>query len=113
MNQESLQPKRVLVFNSSKRLIAIVNSALAAGKISGVSPQSVYYACVGRNIAAGKHYYRHLPDDIEITMGDLGNLKLGEYDELCGITREVYPTNRMTRVGKKYNKTKKLEKHEN
>jgi hypothetical protein len=44
---------------------------------------------------------------------DLGNLKLEEYDKLCGVERKVYPDSKMERKGMKYNnkqiKTNKYE----
>lgn len=55
-------------------------------------------------------YYRTLPDDIEITLDDLGVLRLEEYDQLCGVERKIYETKNMTRVGMKYNKKPKTPK---
>jgi hypothetical protein len=99
--------KQVLVFNSCKRFISIFYSALAAAKAFELHTQSIHYACTGRCIAAGKFYFRHLSDEIEITLEDLGNLKLDEYDQLCGVERKVYPNSKMERKGMKYNKQTK------
>ena len=100
-----LPARRVLVFNSCKRLVAIFGSGMATAKAMGIHPQSVYNACVGRNVATQKHYFRHLQDDIEVTNEDLGVLNVVEYDNLCGVERKVYPTNKM----KSESKTKKQE----
>lgn len=96
--------KQILVFNSCKRLVSVFHSTLAAAKALGVHTQSIHYACTGRCIAVGKLYFRHLSDEIEITFEDLGKLKLGEYDELCGVERKVYPNSKMERKGMKYSK---------
>lgn len=101
------EAKRILLFNSSKRFVGIFQSSMQAAKALGTHTQSVHNACTGRCIAVGKSYLRHLSDDIEISFDDLGTLKLEEYDELCGVNRKVYPTNKMTRKGMKYNTTKK------
>lgn len=101
-NFSNTDAKRVLAFNSCKRLIGVFQSALAAAKALDVHTQSVHYACTGRCIAVGKLYLRHLPDQIEITFEDLGQLRLEEYDKLCGVERKVYPTNKMERKGMKY-----------
>ena len=98
--------KQVLVFNSCKRLVGIFHSALAAAKTLNVHTQSVHYACTGRCIAVNKVYLRHLSNEVEVTFDDFGSLKLEEYDELCGVERKVYPTNKMERKGMKYNKRK-------
>jgi hypothetical protein len=98
--------KQVLVFNSTKKLIAVFYSALATAKALGTHTQSVHYACTGKCIAIDKLYMRHLFNEIEITFEDLGKLRLEEYDELCGIKRKVYPNRKMRRKGMKYNKNK-------
>lgn len=109
-NFSDINAKRVLVFNSCKRLVAIFQSSLAAAKALGAHTQSVHYACTGRCIALGKLYLRHLSDEIEITFEDLGKLRLEEYDSLCGVERKVYPTNKMERKGMKYKQQLKTDK---
>lgn len=37
-------------------------------------------------------------------VSDIGSLKLEEYDKLCGIERQTYPTMAMNRKKWKYNK---------
>ena len=39
-----------------------------------------------------------------IELSDIGSLKLEEYDKLCGIERQTYPTMAMNRKKWKYNK---------
>lgn len=98
--------KKVLVFDNCKKLVGITNSITGASKITSISAQSISHACTGRNVASGRFYFRHLLDQIEVTTEDLGALKLVEYDQLCGIERPMYKTNKMTRKGCKYNKEK-------
>jgi hypothetical protein len=109
--------KRVLIFNPSKRLIAIVGSARAAAKMLGINIQPIHYACTGKCISSNGFYFRHLSDDIEITLEDLGVLKVDEYDQLCGIERRVFKNRSMSRAGMKYKKhyvlPKNIEENEN
>jgi hypothetical protein len=93
---------RVLVFNSRKKLIATYHSSLCAAKMLRVTPNSIRSACTGKTIAVKGHYFRYLPDDIEVTFEDLGVLTVNEYDDLCGVDRKVFPNARMSRVGMKY-----------
>jgi hypothetical protein len=104
---DDTEAKTVLVFNEHKRFISVFHSTLAAAKMLKTHTQSIHYACTGRCIATNGLYFRQLPDEIEVTLEDLGSLKLDEYDKLCGVNRKVYPTSKMTRHGMKYNKHKK------
>ena len=100
------KPKRILVFNPLKRLIAIFQSSLAAAKAFDIRPTSIHYVCTGECISSHNLYFRHLQDDVEVTFEDLGTLRLEEYDKLCGVERKYYSTKRMDRTGMKYNKNK-------
>lgn len=107
MSKISTEATRILVFNPLKRLIAIFQSTVSAGKALGIKSQSIHYVCIGKNISCQGLYFRHLSDEIEVTLDDLGTLKLEEYDKLCGVERKIYKTKNMTRVGMKYNKQPK------
>lgn len=104
------QSYRVLVFNPLKRLIGIFQSVTAASKAFGTTATNVHYACSGRSISCCNLYFRHLDDKVEVTFEDLGQLRLEEYDQLCGVTRKYYQTKAMNRTGMKYNKS--TNKHE-
>lgn len=106
MSKISSNPSRILVFNPLKRLTSISNSVLSTAKDFNTLPQSIHYACTGRCISCQGRYFRYLQDDIEVTIEDLGVLKLEAYDKLCGIERKVYRTKRMDRTGMKYNTNK-------
>ncbi len=99
-------PTRILVFNPLKRLVAIFQSSFSAARAFGIRPQSIHYASTGVCISCNNLYFRHLKDDIEVTIEDLGTLRLEEYDKLCGVERKYYKTQRMDRTGMKYNKNK-------
>lgn len=101
----------VLVFNPLKRLIGSFHSLTAAATAFKTSNSSIYQACVGPCISSCGLYFRFLPPDIEIDENkDYGTLKLEDYDKLCGVTREYYPTASMSRKGMKYNKNKQSKK---
>lgn len=63
-----------------------------AAKISGLKPGNISKACVGTLISNGMYYFRYIGSDVEIELSDIGSLKLEEYDKLCGIERQTYPT---------------------
>lgn len=107
MGRISDKPCRILVFNSLKRLIAIFQSVSATAKTFNTYSQSIHYACSGRCISCQGLYFRHLMDNIEVTLDDLGTLKLEEYDQLCGVERKIYKTKNMSRIGMKYKKKNK------
>lgn len=107
MNKISTIPSRTLVFNSRKKLIAILQSNTAASNVFNAKVQAIHCACVGRCISCKGYYFRNLDSSVEISLEDLGSLRLEEYDELCGINRKVYKNTMMTRKGMKYNKKNK------
>ena len=104
MSKPNPKPCRILVFTPLKRLIAIFHSVNSAAKAFGANVQSIHYACTGTCIAAKGYYFRHLQDNIEVTLDDLGTLRLEEYDALCGVERKIYRTKKMNRIGMKYKK---------
>lgn len=93
-----------MVFNPSKKLIAIFCSANATAKTFCMNVQPIHYACTGECVSSNGMYFRYLDPEIEVTLDDLGTLKLEEYDELCGVKRKVYKTKSMSRAGMKYRK---------
>lgn len=97
------KPNRVLIFSSRKKLIAICQSEHMVAKAFKLSTQAIHYACTGRCMSSQGMYFRHLYDDIEVTLEDFDTLTVEEYDQLCGVERKVYKTRHMTRVGMKYN----------
>lgn len=107
MGRISTRPTRILVFSSLKRLVGIFQSVTSTAKAFGARSQSIHYACNGTCISCQGLYFRHLQDDIEVTLDDLGVLKLDEYDKLCGVERKVYRNKNMTRAGMKYKKKPK------
>jgi len=103
------EPKRILVFNPLKRLVAIFQSLNATANAFNCRPQSIHCACSGESISCNRLYFRILEDDIEVTFDDLGVLRVEEYDKLCGIERKYYKNSKMVRKGMKYKKNKNKE----
>jgi hypothetical protein len=93
---------RVLVFNPSKKLVAMFVSQLEAAKSLETTPQVIHAAITGKSIACKKLYLRTWPDDIEVLPEDWGNLRLEAFDDLCGVERKVFANRKMSRVGMKY-----------
>ncbi len=98
------EARRILVFNSAKRLVAICQSVNATAEMFGVTTQAIFYVCSGKSISCNRYYFRHLEEDIEVTLDDLGTLNVQTYDQLCGKERPVYPNSKMSRKGMKYKK---------
>jgi hypothetical protein len=101
------EPKNVLIFNGTRVLIAIVRSLRSASLLSGSNLQSISFSCTGRYISTGGFYFRHLNADIEVETGDLDNLKLEEYDKLCGVTRRYHSVREMAHRRSAYEKKNK------
>ena len=96
--KSKLKPaKQVLIFNSTKTLIAIARSVRSACEITNGNLQSISFACTGRLIASDGLYFRHLDDRIEISMEDLGSLQLTDYDKLCGSERKYHTMHEMAK----------------
>ncbi len=84
------QPKNVLVFNGARVLVAIFRSLQSVTQLSGANLQSISFCCTGKYISAGGYYYRHINPNVIIDLTDLDNLKLEEYDKLCGEERRYH-----------------------
>ena len=105
-----VRPKVVLIFNGAKHLIAITRSIRSATELTKGSRSSISACCIGKHKSSGDFYFRHLHDDVEIEISDLGTLLLAEYDELCGVERDYYTMKEMVkkRVRKEIKKQKKV-----
>jgi hypothetical protein len=90
-------PKSVLVFNGARVLIAVVRSLHSASTFSGGNLQAISFCCTGKYVSTGGFYFRHVHPNIEIEMGDLDNLKLEDYDEMCGTNRRYHTVREMAR----------------
>ncbi|GAB6121390.1 hypothetical protein [Dysgonomonas termitidis] len=91
------EPKQVLIFNNAKVLIAIVRSLHAASELSFCNLQAISFCCLGKYISTGGYYFRHVHPDIAIEPEDLDNLKLEEYDRMCGEERLYYSSRQLAR----------------
>ena len=96
-NSQFQLPKKVLIFNSSRVLIAMARSLHSASELTGGNLQSISFSCTGRYVSAGGYYYRHIHPDIHISMEDLDVLKLPDYDARCGVKRRYHSLREMNR----------------
>lgn len=107
-NSALIPSKKILIFAPSLRLVAIVRSVrsaaeLMAGNNGNCSAVNISNAAIGKQYTAKGWHIRHLMDDkVEITVDDIGVLKLHEYDHLAGIDRE-YPSSMFVRRKKVLN----------
>lgn len=102
-----LPSKQVLVFNGAYVLIAIVRSVHGASEFSGINLQAISFACTGKYVATGGFYFRHTHPDVEIEISDIDQLKLQEYDRLCGFSRRYFSTREMAHKRQAYNERRK------
>lgn len=98
-----LPSKTVLVFNGAYVLIAIIRSLHSAADFSDINLQAISFACTGKYVASGGFYFRHAHPDVQIEMADLDNLRLQEYDRLCGATRRYFSVREMAHKRQAYN----------
>ncbi|MCS3182639.1 hypothetical protein NXU83_14015 [Bacteroides thetaiotaomicron] len=89
-NNSFKSAQRVLIFDGTGRFVSRVGSMQAASKLSFVKPQSVSFACSGKYISAGGFYYRRENSNVKLEDEDWNNLKLAEYDKLCGEKRAYH-----------------------
>ena len=104
------RPKVVLIFNGAQILIGITRSLHSAAELTNGNTQAISFCCTGRRKTSGGFYFRHLHDDVEIEMSDLGALLLREYDKLCGEERDYYTVRQMAH--KRENKKAKRKEQE-
>ena len=94
-------PNIVLVFNKSRVLVAIFRSLHCAAELVHGNLQSMSNCCIGKYINSGGLYYRYLHPNVLIDLDDLDNLKLEEYDKLCGVKRKYISRREMNSRRKK------------
>ena len=91
------EPKNVLVFNGARILIAIVRSLHSAAEFSTCNLQAISFSCTGKYISTGGFYFRHFHPEIEIEIQGLDNLKLEEFDIMCGQKRRYHSVRDMAK----------------
>ena len=84
-------PTIVLIFNSARVLVAIMRSVHCVAELTHNNLQSISHCCTGRYTHSRGYYFRHLHPDVLIDLDDLDNLRLEEYDKLCGTKRKYLP----------------------
>ena len=84
-------PTIVLIFNSARVLVAIMRSVHCVAELTHNNLQSISHCCTGRYTHSRGYYFRHLHPDVLIDLDDLDNLRLEEYDKLCGTKQKYLP----------------------
>ena len=105
-------PKVVLVFNDTRKLIAIVRSLHTTSEIMFGCLQSISFCCTGKYIQSCGYYFRHLDPRVLIEIEDLDSLTVDEYDRICGKERKYYTQRVMNckwQHGQKLRKAKEKE----
>lgn len=94
------EPRIILVFNRARLLIGISRSLYATADMTMGNIQAISFCCQGKYIYTGGFYYRYLHPDVLLELDDLGELRLEEYDRLCGETRQYRPIKDLKRRAK-------------
>lgn len=89
--------KGVLVFDGAGKFVCRAYSLQAAAKIHFVEAQAVSFACSGKYTCAGAYYFRIENENVRIDEEDWGNLRIRDYDKLCGEKRNYHTPKMMTR----------------
>lgn len=105
-------PKVVLVFNSTRKLIAIIRSLHTASEIMFGNLQSMSCCCTGKYSQSCGYYFRHLDPRVLIEIDDLDSLTVDEYDRICGKERKYYSLRTMSRKWRNAEKLRKAKKRE-
>lgn len=104
------EPKHVLIFNAAKVLIAITRSLHSAAQLTLGNVQAISFCCTGKYVTSGGYYFRHVHPNVLIELEDLDNLKLEEYDVMCGEKRIYHTVRQLARKKEamtKYQKAKR------
>ena len=92
------EPRKVLIFNGAGVLVAIVRSLHSAAQLTSGHIQAISFNCSGKYISTGGYYFRYLHPDVIIEVDDLDNLKIMEYDKLCGEERRYYNVRELAKI---------------
>jgi hypothetical protein len=57
---------------------------------------AISFCCTGKYISSGGYYFRHIKPDVKIEINDLDNLRIEEYDKMCGEERLYHTTKQLT-----------------
>jgi hypothetical protein len=101
--------KPILIFNQRRKLTLMASSILEAARFSKIEATQISRACSGNLMSTKSFYFRYISPEVELAFSDFGQLKLEEYDQLCGVVRPIYATSKMNRKNWKYNKSKNTE----
>lgn len=106
-------PRKVLVFNGAKTLVATVCSLQATSKIFFTTPQAISFACSGKYISSNAFYFRKENENVQIEPEDLGRLSLFEFDKLCGEKKRYHTVRKMAQKHRAIEQKYKLVNNQN
>ena len=101
--------KYILVFNNTKRFIAVYKSCTATANTFNTTATNIHFACTGKSISACNHYFRYC-DKEKLDFEKIQNMSVIDWDKSNGLKREYYSNGKMSRLGRKYNKEPKENK---
>lgn len=105
-------PKVVLVFNDTRKLIAIIRSLHTASEIMFGNLQAMSFCCTGKYTQSCGYYFRHLDPRVLVEIDDLDSLTVEEYDRICGKERKYYPQRVMNCKWRNAEKLRKAKERE-
>jgi len=101
-----LEPKKVLIFNRARNLVAIVRSVHSAADLTLCKLAAISFCCIGKYTMTGGYYFRHRNPKVLIETEDLDTLKLEEYDNLCGEKRKYYTIKQVMKLQRSTTKSR-------
>ena len=75
------QPQ-ILIFNASRKLVAIARSIRSAAELTKVDETEIKLCCDNQQNISGQYCFRY-HDESPIADDTLGKLTIDEYDNLC------------------------------
>ncbi len=88
-----METKRVAIFDSQRKLVAIAASVKRLANMMGVSTGTVLRAVKGERIACKGFYIRYIEDDVEMEVEDIGKASLLKFDlDINETDRLIYTT---------------------
>lgn len=88
-----MEQRKIAVFDSKLKLVAISSGIGKLAKIMGVGTGDILRAIRGDRICCNGSYFRYIPEDTIIDMDEIGKVDLIDFDlDWCGEDRLIYTT---------------------
>lgn len=85
--------RKVVVFDKKKRYVGIWSSVSCAASMRGINKKLIHYNCTGKSVIVGEYFFRFYVEELNLSLDDLSELTVEQYDKLCGVER-VYEKRR-------------------